>query len=319
MRKGLILLLILLVALASCSSNNKSTTAGNQKSFIGGTTGLSVSFVDGEPPTEVTDGGQTPFTVAVQIENMGETFVSKDDIHLTLKGIDAKSFGLSSSDELKINAVEDLLENDLNPDTGETIVAPPIFVTFPELNYGDELSGNSPFPFFVDVCYKYRTMVTSQLCIKENLQKSSDDEVCSVVGPKELQNSGAPVQITSFEESAAGADAISFSFTVRNVGAGIMSAVGSGCDEEPSGKNYVTLTIDTGLPGLSCSGLSDTSTSDTETAFIGTVRMPDGQRQVRCTQQLLPEDKTDKIMIVDLSMDYDYKQSVSTSVLVKHI
>ena len=75
MRKEFIFLLVLLFLLASCS--NSGTTVSNERAFIGGTTGLLINFVEGEPPGEVTDGDATPFTVTMKLENQGETFVSK--------------------------------------------------------------------------------------------------------------------------------------------------------------------------------------------------------------------------------------------------
>jgi len=314
MRKQFIITLALLLVLASCA--DQTVTPSNQKSFLGGTIGLLVSFVEGEPPSEVTDGGATPFTVSVKLENKGETFVDATDVTLTLKGIDAASFGVTNAD-LSMNPSEDLLDNDINPDTGEAINSPPVYVTFPQLNYLGELSGNQPFPFVVDVCYKYRTMATSQLCIKENLLDSSDTKVCTVTGSKNVQNSGAPVQILNFEEFSAGQNAVSFSFRVKNVGNGLLSAARSSCDQTPANRDYVTVTVDSGLQGLTCSGLSNPSQNGT--AYSGDVKLATGERQIRCTQQLSDADKTDKIMIVDLSVDYDYQESTRTDVLVKHI
>ena len=315
MKKSLIFVFVLLLTLAACSDGV--VVSSNQKSFIGGTTGLLINFVQGEPPSEVTDGGVSPFTVTVKLENLGETFIAASDVLLTLKGMDARLFGLSGPDKLIMNPFEDLLSNDINPDTGETINSPAVYVTFPQMNYKSELSGNSPFPFVINVCYKYRTKATSQLCVKENLLDSSDTSVCTVTGSKTVQNSGGPVQITSFEEFSAGQDAISFSFTVKDVGNGDLSAAGSTCDDTPTAEDYVLLTVDTGLIGLTCSGLSEPTQSGT--SYSGTVKLTTGQRQVRCTQQLSAIDKTDKVMIVDLSVDYDYEESASTTVLVKHI
>ncbi|MBC8500483.1 MAG: hypothetical protein H8D38_01845 [DPANN group archaeon] len=314
MRKQFIITLALLLVLASCA--DQTVTPSNQKSFLGGTIGLLVSFVEGEPPSEVTDGGATPFTVSVKLENKGETFVDATDVTLTLKGIDAASFGVTNAD-LTMNPSEDLLDNDINPDTGEAINSPPVYVTFSQLNYLGELSGNQPFPFVVDVCYKYQTMATSQLCIKENLLDSSDTKVCTVTGSKNVQNSGAPVQILNFEEFSAGQNAVSFSFRVKNVGNGLLSAASSSCDQTPANRDYVTVTVDSGLQGLTCSGLSNPS--ENGTAYSGDVKLATGERQIRCTQQLSDADQTDKIMIVDSSVDYDYQESTRTDVLVKHI
>ncbi|NQU98338.1 hypothetical protein HQ533_02635 [Candidatus Woesearchaeota archaeon] len=315
MRKAFIFLLALLFVLASCEDGTTSPT--NQRSFLGGTEGLEIDFVDGEPPIEVTDGGATPFTVSIKLQNKGETGVVASDVSLTLKGIDAPTFGVANSDIVNQHPAEDILKNDINPDTGDAIDSPPVYYTFPQLNFGESLSGNQPFPFVVDVCYKYQTMATSQLCIKEDLLDSTNQDVCTVTGAKNVQNSGAPIQITEFEEFSAGQNAVSFSFKIKNVGNGLLSRQGTTCEDDPSNKDYLKITVDSRLSGLTCSGLSNTATSGT--AYSGEVKLSLGTRQVRCTQQLSESDKTDKVMIVDLLVDYDYEESTNTNVLVKHI
>lgn len=313
MRKELIILLAFVLLLASCSSGP--VTPGNQRTFIGGTTGLLINFVEGEPPMEVTDNGATPFTVSVKLENKGETTIPIGDATFILKGFDAGDFGVTNS-QLTLTTTEEILKNDINPDTGEPINSPPIYVTWPELNFGGSLSGNHAFPFMVDVCYKYQTIANAPLCIKEKLM-DQDASICLVSGTKTVENSGAPIQITEFEEFTAGADAISFSFKVKNMGNGAFSRKASGCDEIPANINFVRLTVDSGMSGLTCSGLSNPTTSGT--AYSGDAKLSTGERSVRCTQPLTANDKTDKIKIVEIFIDYDYLESALTNVLVKHI
>ncbi|MBU1201663.1 MAG: hypothetical protein KJ583_06980 [Nanoarchaeota archaeon] len=315
MRKELIIVFAFLLVLASCTDGGPAIN--NQKTFLGGTTGLLINFVAGEPPTEVTDGGATPFTVTMKLENKGEVMIPKEKVTLTLKGFDSVDFGVSNPASLTVHPLADILKNDINPDTGQAINSPPEYVTFPTLNFGGRLSGNSVFPFMVDVCYNYQTKATSQMCIKENLLDSADTNVCSVSGEKTVQNSGAPVQITSFQEFSAGPDKVSFTITIKNVGNGLLSKADANCDDAPANKDVVKLTVDTHIVGLTCSGLSNTATAGT--AYSGEVKLSTGERQVRCTQEIAANQKSDKIKIVDIFVDYGYKQSVSTNVLVKHI
>jgi hypothetical protein len=262
----------------------------------------------------------------MKLENKGETMIGKDDVHIKLRGVDPTNFGVEKAD-FEINPQEDVLKNDINPDTGEAINSPPVFVTFETMNYESELSGNTNFPLFVDVCYLYKTKATSKLCIKEDPLDRSDD-ICTIAGSKEVQNSGAPVQITKFEEYSAGQNAVSFSFTVKNVGNGLLStplrpsAQGDDvpekpCSQESPFKNVVKVKVVTGMDNLSCSGM--TNPVQLEDGFEGFVKLTTGERQVRCTQNLDGEDQVDKIMIVDFEVDYHYEESKSTTVLVKHI
>ncbi|MFH1770886.1 MAG: hypothetical protein ABH828_05020 [archaeon] len=313
MKKILILTFAFLLVLASCATEGPTTS--KDKAFIGGTIGLLIDFVDGEPPVDVTDAGESPFSVSVKIENQGETPIAKEDISLSLKGFDAPSFGTTSAALTDLNPLEDILANEINPDTGDAIESPVVYFTFPNLNFEDILAGNHAFPFQVDLCYEYATRATSTVCIKENLIRPTDD-ICAVVGPKQIQNSGAPIQIADFQQYSAGQNAIAFTFRVKNMGNGDVYNKDSMCEGEGiANKEIVTLTVDTSIPGLTCSGVPETTAG----VFIGDIKLSTGEKQVRCTQQLSDADKTDKIMIVDLVVEYAYHESTSTSVLVKHI
>lgn len=318
MRKEIIVLLALLFVLASCSGGDTKVVS-NQKSFLGGTEGLTIAFVDGEPPESVTDGGSSPFTVSVKLENKGEAEIPKEDITLTLKGFDSGDFDVTPA-SLSVKPGEDVFKNDINPDTGAAIASPPVYVTIPktgQLNFKNSLSGNSVFPFMVDVCYDYSTKATSQLCIKEDLIDSQDTDLCTVSGVKEVQNSGGPVQVSNFEEFTAGPEKVTFTFTVKDGLSGELSKQNIACNDDPGNEDYVKLTIDAGITGLTCSGLSSGVASGT--AYTGEVRLAGGERQVRCTQPVPTAQRTDKIKIVDILVEYGYKESIRKDVLVKHI
>ncbi|MAG38883.1 hypothetical protein CMO90_02235, partial [Candidatus Woesearchaeota archaeon] len=231
MKKEFVLIIASLFLLIACGEQASTTTA--EKTFIGGTTGLLVEFIEGEPPAEVTDGGVTPFTVTVKLENKGEAFVAGENVSFALKGFYASDFGVNTSDLVMISE-EDVLKNEINPDTGEAINSPPVYVTFPsQFNFLGELSGNQVFPFVVDVCYQYKTIANTELCIKENLLDRTNTEICEVSGVKNIENSGGPIQITRFEEYTSGKNAVSFTLNVKNMGNGLFSQVGSLCNQTP--------------------------------------------------------------------------------------
>jgi len=317
MKKVIALLAFLMLLLTACGSSD-TKTVDNQRTFLGGTNGLLISFVEGEPPESVTDGGSTPFTISVKLENKGEHEVPANEAWVSLKGVNPTDFGATVATLTKSPLDENILANDINPDTGQRIDSPPVFVTLPttgQLNFGSSLSGNSVFPLQVDVCYYYETKATAPLCIKENLLDSQNTDVCTVSGIKDVQNSGGPVQITSFEEFSAGPDKVSFSFTVKNLGNGELSESGQQCDDSTAYENVVGLTVDAGLSGLTCSGLTDGQASGTK--YTGNVKLTTGERVVRCTQTV--STSIDQIKIVNVAVDYGYQESVKKNLLVKHI
>ncbi|MAG38500.1 hypothetical protein CMO90_00250, partial [Candidatus Woesearchaeota archaeon] len=60
------------------------------------------------------------------------------------------------------------------------------------------------------------------------------------------------------------------------------------------------------------SGLEDSGSLST-----GEIKLSTGERQVRCTQNLA--EKSDMIKIIEVTAEYDYQDSKSTNVLVKHL
>jgi hypothetical protein len=313
--KKLLLTLLIILSLVITACGEGEVSADNTRSFLGGTTGLAIEFVEGEPPTEVVDGGNMPFTTTVKLMNKGEWAVLKEDVTITLKGFDSADFGVTTADLVDINPAEDILKNDINPDTGDAINAPDVYVTFATLNFMRVLSGNQEFPFVVDACYQYGTIANAKLCIKENLLDTTNEDVCIVSGKKDIENSGGPLQAITFDEFTAGQDAVSFTVTLKDQGTGKLAALGSGCDQTPANKGVVKITVDTGLADLFCSGL--TSSGVNGTAFYGNTKLTVGEKPVRCTQPIA--DKSDKIKIVDVTLEYDYLESAATTVLIKHI
>ncbi|HLC65999.1 MAG TPA: hypothetical protein VJI46_07815 [Candidatus Nanoarchaeia archaeon] len=278
--------------------------------FIGGSIGLLIDFVEQAPPPEVFDGGDFAFDVEVDLKNVGETFVEKGDVTVQIIGIDPAEFSTTAS-ALKKSPEEDLDPTKKDPD-GAIIEGTETFVAFPDLNHEEELSGNTPFTFRANVCYKYQTVANAMMCIKEDLLDTSDTSVCIVNEDKTAFNSGAPVAVTSFKEQASGRDKVSFLFTVEHIGSGDVFKIGQDCDDTVrANENRVLVNVDSGISGLSCSGLSD------GTATSGYVTLYSGRRVVRCTQELA--DRTDYEKPVVITLDYDYEEFVEKGVLVKHV
>lgn len=270
-----------------------------------------MGFVESAPPKEVFDGGDFSFDTEVRLNNVGEAFVKKEDVFVKISGIDPSEFSKTASQLVK-NPDDDLESTKKDAD-GAIIEGTETFVSFPDFNHKSQLSGNTPFTFRADVCYKYKTIANAKACYKEDLLDTTDTNVCTVNGDKTAYNSGAPVAITSFKEQASGKDKVSFVFTVEHVGSGNVFKLSQKCDDTVrANEDRVLVKIDTGLPGLSCSGLSDGS--DTS----GYVTLHSGKRVIRCTQTLSESDRTDFEKVVIIDLDYDYEEFIETGVLVKH-
>lgn len=307
---ALIAATVLILAFSGCSTTESTGPTGEKlKAFIGGTNGVTLSFAPGTPPPEVFDKGEFPFDVSIILKNQGEADVAQGDYFVRLSGIDPADFSKSSAD-FTIHPDEDLDGMRKDPE-GNIIEGSEVYVDFSGLNYQDELSGNSQFNIRADVCYKYQTVVNSKLCVKEDMLDTEDNAVCTITESKQIQNSGAPVQITSFEQTVAGRDKIAFTFEISHVGSGSVHQTNSDCSTETVDENRVYVEVNTGLSGeLSCSGLGSGG------SYSGEVVLYEGKRTVRCTQ--IVDTTADFEKITEIKLTYDYKDDVSSQVLVKH-
>jgi hypothetical protein len=295
--------LLLITLLVGCSQE---TGPSISDPFIGGTTGLTMEFIEGAPPAEVYDGGAFPFTVVLKLENIGETDVIAGSAVLKISGIDPTDFGTIGTALTQVTS-EELLGSKKGAE-GNIIEGGIIHLTFPttgDLNYGEQLSGNIQFPFLANLCYKYATKSDTMLCVRED-PLSTTQAICNVNEAKHTFNSGAPVQIANFKETPRGNDKVAFSFDIIHRGTGKLYGQNSFCDDGIANKNKVYVSIDTGLDGLECTGLTD-----------GYITLYEGKRSVTCTQSVSGA-TGDFEKVVEIITDYDYAQAKLIHVLVKH-
>ncbi len=300
---SIILICVLLVFVFGC---DKETPISKESPFIGGTTGLLISYDKDAPPAEVYDGGDFDFDVVVKLKNEGEHTVTKDKVEVKLSGIDPTEFGLSDADFVK-NPDEDL-EGTYKDSEGNKIEGTTTYVIFSGLNHNEELVGNTPYTIRADVCYNYATNINSMLCIKKG-QTDKEGDICKINEDKAVSNSGGPVQVTSFTETPRGNNKFNFNFKIEPRGNGGIYKKDSNCEYTRANENKVFVSVDTGMSGLSCTGLDGGAAS-------GYVTLYGGERIITCTQET--ETGTDFEKPVNIKLEYDYKEDISTQVLVKH-
>ncbi len=314
----MIALLAVTLALAGCGGSGGGT--GNLRTFIGGTEGVAVSFELESPPSEVNEGD--PFYAVIILENKGEYTVPQSDYFVELKGFSPADFGVGDAASLKVTGTElnqDLIKNTLNPDTGEVLESYPIYAQIPldgNLAFQGSIAGNTQFPFAARVCYSYKTTANAKLCIKSDLQKPRDTEVCTIAGPQAITSSAAPVQITDFKEFSGGPNAVRFTFKVMAAASGgKISELGSDCDHAYNVEDRILVNVDTdGLGTVSCNGFIE-RVEGSETA--GYVKLSGGSRQISCTVELSEAEQSDYVKVITITGEYDYEQTLQTQVLVK--
>lgn len=305
MKKIMVVLIGLMILLVGCEGGE--TKVGGAKAFIGGTDSIDFDFMEETPPVEVYDGGQQPFEVTLFLENKGEFDVAKDDITVKLSGFYPGDF---SSPVIEKNPDEALDKSYIDPD-GEEQKGTISYINFPGFNFAGTLVGNNEYTIRADVCYGYGTRAQADLCILEDLT-SREDEVCEVDETKSVDSSSAPVLVENFEEEVAGTRKIKFSFDVVHRGSGLVSKLGSNCNTDLGVKDKVWVEIDSGISGLSCSGL------DSGTSTTGYTTLYGGKRKVICMQDVTSVDGNFEKK-TNILLKYDYKEHKERKILVKHI
>mgnify|MGYP001589304601 CR=1 FL=1 len=322
---------ILLLLIAGCKGGKPDGGAPTTP-FMGGTQGLEISFLEGLPPDEVTDGSSFGFNAIVRLKNLGEYDLKLGQVKASLVGF------LPSDFDVDVAKIKDKSpDSDPTPrkrDAEGTIIEPvETFVTFPssgEFNFKKPIPGNTPFIFRADVCYRYQTKAVSEICVLEDMVRIADDAICIPTGDKTVFSSGSPMQVNSFRESYAGKsgnnERIQFSFDIVDSGSGDIfdSTTDANCPKASADRrakeDIVKITVDTGLAttggALSCVGL--TAPTYGTTSVSGSVKLINGKRTLTCTQTI-PAGTKDFKKSVSITLDFNYLSSADKEVLVKRL
>jgi len=329
---------VFLLFIAACDKGGVVVGGASTTPFIGGTQGLEIEFLEGNPPEEVTDGDTFPFQAVVKLVNNGEFNIDKDKVKVSLIGFLPSDFRKDDTDfdddKLIDQNPEDELRGKKKDSEGNILEPVETFKTFPtetaSFNFKESIAGNTVFVFRADVCYEYETNALSEICVLENLVDVGDDAICDPSETKTIFSSGSPVQITSFKQNVAGRNKIQFSFDIVHSGQGTLFKPGGednpvDCPKDSSTRrkveNRVVVTISTGLdnteadaPSLKCVGLDVVDGKDASGVLI----LVDGKRTVTCTQNL-EESRTDFKKNIDINVKFNYLENVDQEVLVKHL
>ena len=104
---------------------------------------------------------------------------------------------------------------------------------------------------------------------------------------------------------------MAFTFDVWHKGTGKIFEKYTGCEDTITNKDKVFISVDTGMEGLECTGLTG------GTSTTGYVTLYEGKRTITCTQSVAGS-SGDFEKVAEIILDYDYEQEISTNVLVKH-
>jgi hypothetical protein len=182
-----------------------------------------MGVVEGAPPNVLLDAGANPFSVIINLENLGEADVGPgtDNPLLIAKitGIDYTNFGFTS--DQAIQTINENLDSAKRNYDGSEMPGAITYVNFDNLVYKPDVSTDISLVIRAEICYDYESYATTTFCMKSNLFNSWDDNsICAVRESKPVGNSGGPLHVTSVQEAPISNDTIQLNFYIEHVGRG---------------------------------------------------------------------------------------------------
>ena len=310
--------LILMFASGCGQKDDQSGLTGSK--FVGGNAGLDLSFAPGSLPDKVLDLDQ-PFGISVVITNLGDhTIETGAEATVRITGIDPVDFGVSAADLVQDSPGQ--IRGAQKDVSGNVIQGETISLDFPangaSLTHQKEIAGAVTYNVRADVCYKYGTVVNTKLCVLEDIlgTQGGASKLCQINEDKQVDNSGAPVQVVSFRESVSSANKVAFVLKLKHTGTGTVHEMNTECSKDFQQKDKVHVRIDTGISdGLVCSGLQAGTASGS--VYEGDAQLLNGEREIRCTQTI--NNPTDLEKLVTIELTYDYDQFIEKNLEVQHV
>ncbi len=238
----LLVFFVAVIAISGCTSTTtKTTNQTTTSAFAGGTNGLVISLLPGQPPAQIFE--KQPFQIGVQIENKGEgTLISQADTitgaasfvygYISLSGIDPTRFSTT---------ITKPITTDLQPvkKVGTSVIPGGQTQVIFTATAPDIVGAQAQYPLRVAAIYDYSAKAVSTVCLKEDIyqQTISGKELCKVSGSKTVSSTGSPVKVTVLEENPFGV-----LVTFQNVGGGYPFSVEGTTNAFPQKESDVKLT-----------------------------------------------------------------------------
>lgn len=316
MKKIIIFAMIIAIVLivSGCGQeqpNNGGTT------YLGGSQGVKINYAIDAPPDKVVDGGEQQFDIIVEMQNMGEDDVGVGEAEITISGFPPEPFS-TTIDGLKIKNTEVI---DKRFKTQDVAIEPVMIeAIFSNLNYKYKEPGDRTFPVRAEICYLYETNVATDLCIKEKMTQTNENDLCQVNSVRSISSSGAPIQITNLRQLGGGADKTRFIFTIANVDIGAAFSKDSLCEPSTAVQNKVWVQIEGlkerggGASAVSCSGLQGGAEDS------GTVTLSGGlPKDISCTVTIPESARNDRIQPFNINLQYKYQEFITKDLVVEYI
>lgn len=315
-------LMVLAVFITGCEG----TTRTSSDAFVGGTEAVKLSFMPGSPPETIVDGGQSSFTIAVKIENVGEHDIKQSDKgYVKVKGLEPGSYGNTKNFLTDITDIDGARKN-FDGSVRNGLMST---VDFGTLSYKNTIVGDLQQQIYAEACYNYKTKMATQICVKQDAQQSLNDErICEVEGEKNPQNSGAPVHITSVKESFAGNGKIGLILTISHVGTGdgpfkdtlsVCNDVETNNDKNKIYVSFSPVRINNKDIYPVCSGLQDKKSDHQGYVKLYTDNSNKATTTLYCTLDVGTTFEGVFEVPLEAELSYKYLQHINTNLKIRHV
>jgi hypothetical protein len=307
---GMIVILTISLMLSGCQPGGTEDIK-IEGPYAGGKEGLLFAFNENEPPARVLDNSQEEFYVTLLVRNKGEHSVPVGSAIASISGVDSKAFGLSSLDA--INEIEILK---VIKDQGYVIEGGEEFIEFEPFSYVNDLAADFPIILRADLCYSYNTEAIANICLKKDVVRDSIEDVCATNNDAmQAFNSGAPLQVTNIRQRSVGSNKLQITFTVENVGNGLIYLPGTfsnSCKGGDKNEDMIKVTLSNPQNNFSpdCAALGRGSSGD--------IRLVNKKKDISCTIDTsgLQEVTFQDLLVIDL--DYMYREAIKTDIVVEN-
>ena len=306
MKKELILVIALIVLLSGCQQflgTNKQTTEPTQSAFIGGTKGIEIGFAENQPPATILDNNQETFPISIYVRNKGEYDIPVNGLVASLTGIVQSTFALSS-----LNTRNNIEIYGASKEGGIVTPGTEEIVDFGEASFRTDLPGDTTYTLRADVCYNYQTKSVSKVCLKRDILKQDRiGSVCAITSALAAENSGAPIQVESAQESTVGSNKVKVAFKVVNKDIGAVfepNTFAASCsgNEDEKDKLKVTVTNPERNFNIECPSLGNTNS--------GSIKLVNKMKDITCTISTSGMQEATFQDLIIVQLDYMYRQAV---------
>ena len=304
----LVLVLFGVLLIAGCDKASDSNNLSSKR-FVGGDNGLKLSFSD-DTPTRVGDNSADEFDVVVVAENEGEHDIDDGKVIASLQGIDREAFSLRSLSERSDTELGGKKKFRDREELGEEIE-----LKFRDARYKFDLSADFTVNIRADVCYEYKTIAQTDLCLKKTANERLTNDVCKLDNDNlNIENSGAPIQVTKINQRPSGANEVTFTFDIEKKGKGEVYEPGTFfdvCDENRDKKNKILVKVSSvsGRLNAKCSRLNDGSE--------GVIDLIDGKRTISCEISTSGLQEFAHTRPLSIELTYFFKDSTEKKIVVE--